>query len=173
MQSARGITLVLFGAVMALSGCFGSDKTPELMNLRSSTQGPDEFAILPPKPLSMPEDLSALPEPTPGGSNLTDPTPNADAVAALGGNINAGANAGALVTAASRYGVSSDIRAELAADDLAWRQKHNGRFLERLFNVNTYFKAYDEQLLDQQAELWRWRKAGAKTPSAPPPQDGE
>lgn len=143
------------------------------MNLRSSTQGPDEFAILPPKPLSMPEDLASLPEPTLGGANLTDPTPNADAVAALGGNIDAGANAGGLVTAASRYGVSSNIRSELAADDLEWRKKHDGRFLERLFNVNTYFKAYDDQSLDQQAELWRWRKAGAKTPSAPPPQDGE
>ena len=32
-----------------------------------------------------PEDLAALPEPTPGGVNLTDHNPQADAVAALGG----------------------------------------------------------------------------------------
>jgi hypothetical protein len=45
--------------------------------------------------------------------------------------------------------------------------------LERLFNVNVYYKAYRPMSLDQQAELWRWRRAGARTPSAPPPQAGE
>jgi hypothetical protein len=39
--------------------------------------------------------------------------------------------------------------------------------------VNVYYKAYKDQSLDQQAELFRWRKRGVKTPSAPPPQDGE
>ena len=54
-----------------------------------------------------------------------------------------------------------------------WRRKNDGRLLERLMKVNVYFKAYAEMSLDQQAELWRWRRAGAKTPSAPPPQPGE
>lgn len=173
-----GMVLGLAGAaVLALSACSRSDDVPNLMNIRSNTQGPDEFAILPPKPLQMPEDIAALPEPTPGGANRTDPTPNADAIAALGGQLrDAGgvpASDGALFSFASRYGVTAGIRETLAAEDLEYRRQNDGRLLERLFNVNVYFKAYRAQSLDQQAELWRWRNAGARTPSAPPPQDGE
>ena len=48
--------LVLAGAaLLTLSACGGSDREPRLMNLRSSTNGPDEFSILPPKPLELPE----------------------------------------------------------------------------------------------------------------------
>jgi hypothetical protein len=164
-------------AMLVLSACSRSDEVPNLMNIRSSTQGPDEFAILPPKPLQMPEDIAALPEPTPGGTNRTDPTPNADAVAALGGTLRpAGglpASDGALYAHAARYGVTGGIRETLAAEDLEFRRRNDGRLLERIFNVNVYYRAYQDQSLDQQAELWRWRNAGARTPSAPPPQDGE
>ena len=69
-------------SVLALSACAGDGR---LMNLVSD-DGPEEFAILPTKPLELPPDLAALPDPTPGGSNITDQTPDADAVAALGGN---------------------------------------------------------------------------------------
>ena len=58
-------------------------------------------------------------------------------------------------------------------DALEWRRDNNGRILERLFNVNVYYRAYEDMSLDQQAELWRWRKRGVRTPSAPPPKDGE
>lgn len=165
-----GIALV---AALALAGC-SSSREPELMNLRSSTAGPDEFGILPTKPLEMPESLSELPAPTPGGTNITDPTPQADAVAALGGNparLKANgvpAGDGALVARAGRYGTAADIRTQLAAEDLEYRRKHDGRLLERLFNVNVYFKAYKPMSLDQEAELERWRKAGLRTPAAPP-----
>ena len=172
MRTAKVILAVVGAAVLA--GCGSGDKVPQLMNVRSSTQGPDEFGILPPKGLSMPEDLAALPEPTPGGANLTDPTPNADAIVALGGNPNGGAGGDAgLMNHATRYGVSSGIRETVASEDLEWRRDNDGRLLERLFNVNVYYKAYERQSLDQQAELFRWRKRGVKTPSAPPPQDGE
>lgn len=172
MQTAKVIFAVIAAAMLA--GCGNGDKLPQLMNIRSTTQGPDEFGILPPKALSLPDDLRALPEPTPGGANLTDPTPNADAIAALGGRPGAGAGGDAgLMNHVSRYGVASGIRATLASEDLTWRRDNNGRILERLFNVNVYYKAYKAQALDQQAELFRWRKRGVKTPSAPPPQDGE
>ena len=46
---------------------------------------------------------------------------------------------------------------------------NNGKLLERLFDQNVYFKAYRPYALDQQAELARWRQAGARTPAAPPP----
>lgn len=177
MRSARMILTVTGAALVALSACSRSDDVPNLMNIRSTTQGPDEFAILPPKPLEMPEDIAALPEPTLGGTNRTDPTPNADAIAALGGTLRpAGgvpASDGALFAHASRFGVTGGIRDTLAAEDLDFRRQNDGRLLERIFNVNVYYRAYADQSLDQQAELWRWRQAGARTPSAPPPQDGE
>lgn len=172
MQAARVILAITCAAM--LSACGNGDATPELMNIRSSSAGPDEFGILPPKPLTLPADLASLPEPTPGGTNLTDPTPNEDAIVALGGNPKGGAGGDAgLINHISRYGVASGIRQTLAAEDLQWRRDNNGRILERLFNVNVYYKAYEDQSLDQHAELWRWRNRGAKTPSAPPPQDGE
>lgn len=153
--------------VLGLSACGGSDQ-PNLMNLRSSGNGPDEFAILPSKPLELPPDLKTLPAPTPGGSNITDPTPEADAIVALGGKPGAGANDAALVAYAGRQGRSGDIRQVLAAEDLEYRRKNDGRLLERLFDVNVYYKAYQPMALDQQAELARWRRLGAPTPSAPP-----
>jgi hypothetical protein len=167
---------LVLAATLALSACGNTDTVPELMNIRSEGNGPDEFAILPPKPLQLPESLATLPEPTPGSRNLTDPTPTADAIIALGGQPGgAGIPAGdsALVAYAARDGVSSDIRSVLAAEDLAFRQDNNGRLLERLFNVNVYFRAYEDQSLDQHAELARWRARGIRTPSAPPPLDGE
>lgn len=158
-----------------LAAC-GNDDNPILMNLRPQGNGPDEFAILPPRPLQLPTDLAALPPPTPGGTNLTDPTPKEDAIIALGGTPGAaGIPAGdaGLVTYATRSGVAPGIRATLAAEDLEFRRDNNGRVLERLFDVNVYFKAYREQSLDQQAELAFWRSRGARTPSAPPRLEGE
>lgn len=155
-------------ALLLLSACGGG---PELMNLRSATNGPDEFAIVPPKPLELPTDLAALPEPTPGGVNRTDATPLADAAIALGGRpAGPGIPAGdaALITYASRHGVEPGVRARLAAEDLAYRSDHQGRVLERLFNVTVYFRAYEPMSLDAYAELARWRRVGAGTPAAPP-----
>lgn len=172
MRAARGVIAIAAAAFLALAGC-GNDDDPRLMNLRSDSNGPDEFGILPPKPLQLPTDLAALPEPTPGGENLTDPRPLDDAIIALGGNPKAGSSDAALTAHATRFGVAGDIRNVLASEDLEWRRDNNGRILERLFNVNVYFKAYRSQSLDQQAELARWRKQGIKTPSAPPRKDNE
>ncbi|MDX5349847.1 MAG: DUF3035 domain-containing protein [Paracoccaceae bacterium] len=174
MQAARGKAFIAIAAVLVLSAC--ASDTPELMNLRTG-DGPDEFAIVPPKPLEMPESLADLPEPTPGGVNRTDRNPEDEAVLALGGRPGAagGIPSGdsALYAHAARFGVESGIRTTLASEDLEWRRDNNGRILERLFNVNVYYKAYREQSLDQQAELLRWRALGLRTPSAPPRKDGE
>ncbi|MGO4852017.1 DUF3035 domain-containing protein [Phaeovulum sp. W22_SRMD_FR3] len=174
MRATFGIHGTLCAALLALTACGGGDKVPKLMFLHSSGSGPDEFSILPTKPLQMPPDLAALPEPTPGGSNITDPTPVADAVAALGGKpellSRPGIPAGdsALVARAGRFGQDGDIRTTLAAEDLDWRREHNGRFLERLLKVNVYYSAYKPMSLDQHIELERWRLAGVPTVSAPP-----
>jgi hypothetical protein len=136
--------------------------------VKSNTDGPDEFAILPNKPLEQPQSYTQLPEPDQTTTNRTAPSPQADAIAALGGNPNAGINDGNLVSYAGRYGVAPSIRQTLAEEDLEFRRKNNGRVLERLFNVNVYFKAYRAQQLDQYAELERMRRAGVRTPSVPP-----
>ena len=176
MHFARGALTVALIAVIALSAC-GRKKDPILMNIRSSTSGPDEFTILPGKPLQTPDYQVALPAPTPGGSNLTDPTPKADAIAALGGNPertkrtgagNIGRGDGAIVSHASRFGASGNIRQVLATEDLEFRRKNNGKVLERWFNVNVYFKSYRKMSLDQYRELARFRRLGVRTPSAPP-----
>ncbi|ANB33001.1 DUF3035 domain-containing protein [Rhodovulum sulfidophilum] len=169
MRSAR--ILVLGAAVTAaLAGCSrGDDYQPKLMHLRGAERGPDEFSVVPNKPLQMPKDMAALPAPTPGGSNLVDPTPEADAVAALGGNIARGTPGDAgLMAQVSRFGVDPSIRQTLAQEDLDYRRKHDGRLLERWFNVTVYYNAYSRQSLDQYAELERWRARGVRNVSAPP-----
>ncbi len=161
--------LALAGLIV-VTACGRGD--PELLNLRQSRdEGPDEFAVLPVKPLELPEDLAELPDPTPGGSNRTDPTPEADVAQALGGNaevLTRGSTDGALIAYSTRFGVSPGIRSALAAEDLEYRRDNDGRLLERLFNVNVYFKAYEPQSLDQYAELERLRRAGIRTSAVPP-----
>ena len=79
-------------------------------------------------------------------------------------------NDGALLSHTRRYGVDPQIRQDLAAADLEFRRQNDGRLLERLFNVNVYFRAYEEMELDQYAELERLRRAGIRTPAVPPEQ---
>lgn len=155
-------------AALVLSAC-ASDREPQLMNLRNPGDGPDEFLVVPAKPLAMPEDMAALPTPTPGGRNLADATPREDMIAALGGNAAAArGGSGGLVSYATRFGTAPNIRAELAVADLEYRRQNNGRLLERWFSIPVYFDAYAPLSLDQAAELERFRRAGVRTPSAPP-----
>jgi len=149
-----------------LAACSASD--PQLMRFPGS-RAPTEFLVVPAKPLETPPDLSALPPPAPGTANRADATPLADAVVALGGRPGAGAAGdGALLNHVSRFGRDPDIRATLAAEDLAFRQANPGRVMERVFNVNRYFAIYAAQSLDQQAERARLAAAGVPTPTAPP-----
>lgn len=160
-------TLLVLITTLGLTAC--SQGTPSLMNLRNTEAGPDEFAIVPTNELELPP-TTALPTPTRGGTNRADPNPEADAIAALGGNITrANTNAGDLVNHASRFGVTPNIRGTLAAEDEAFRGRNGGRLLERLFNTNVYYRAYREQSLNRYAELERLRRSGIQTPSAPPP----
>lgn len=160
--------MILGAAALVLAGC--SQGTPELMNLRNTEAGPDEFSVLPTAPIEIPENLSQLPEPTPGARNRVDPDPEASAIAALGGNPQRASGGGSdLVSYATRFGVSSDIRPVLLAEDEEFRRRNDGRVMERLFNTNIYFEAYRRQALDRYAELERLRRMGVRTPAAPPP----
>ncbi|CAM3155369.1 Beta-barrel assembly machine subunit BamF [Paracoccus aminovorans] len=161
--------------MMTMLGLAACSTDPHLMNISSGRSSPDEFAILPTKPLQMPTDLAALPAPTPGGSNVTDPTPQADAVAALGGNPGqlsaqgVGVADGALISYASRLGRDAAIRQTTAQEDVEWRSRHSRRLLEVLARTNVYYRAYEPMTLDSWAEAERWRPTGVLLPSAPPP----
>ncbi|KPQ07301.1 MAG: Beta-barrel assembly machine subunit BamF [Rhodobacteraceae bacterium HLUCCA12] len=162
-------------ALATLGACSSRSEDPNLMNIAAAQRGPDEFSILPTEPLQAPPDFQTLPPPTPGGSNLVDQNPQAEAIEALGGRSGAAQGGGvpaadsALGAHVARYGTSDEIRQQLAAEDLEHRRRNNGRILERLFGANVYHRAYRDQELDREAELERWRQAGARTPTAPPP----
>lgn len=167
MQANTAKIAAALAGLSLLAACGGE---PRLMPF-SGKEGPDEFAVLPTKPLETPENYTDLPVPTPGAMNLVDPTPNADAVVALGGSASAlnrqGADGG-IVNYANRYGTNPNIRAELAEDDLKYRKRNNGRLLDRLFGRNSYLKAYRRQSLDPYSEQDRLRRAGVLTPTSPP-----
>lgn len=157
---------------LLLSACAGSN--PRLLKTGPGDGGPDEFGVLPAKPLQTPANFTDLPAPTPEGSNITDPSPNADAIVALGGNPAVLTRAGipvadgALLAQVQRFGVAPDVREQLAAADLALRRRSRGIFFLRGFGGNRYFAAYRRQSLDQFREFERLRAAGVKTPTAPP-----
>lgn len=169
MTQLRALALLVLLALV-LGGC--ADRAPQLMNLRADSGSPDEFAVLPRNEIEMPADLSTLPAPLADGANRTDPDPRGAAIAALGGDPalarrdgRPGAD-GALLAQAG--GAAPTIRADLAAEDLAFRKANRGRLLERWARINTYYTAYQPQSLDQQRALDAARAAGVAGPSAPP-----
>lgn len=151
------ITGMVCGAavIISLTGCGGRTNT-----------GPDEFSVLPGKSLQSPDDLTNLPTPTPGGSNLTDPTPIGDAVTALGGRSSAvnrhGISAldGALLSHTSRYGVTPGLSSQASG------QTTNSGARRGLFG--RLLSGFGGQALNPFRELERLRAAGIRTPSAPP-----
>lgn len=169
MRPASRLTVILM-ATFLVSAC----GTPQLRDMRDSSSGPEEFSIVPNKALQTPENLSNLPTPTRGQGNLTDATPMQDAVAALGGNparlgdTSIPASDAALVAGASRLGVSPNIRETTSAEDVDFR-KRRGRFTNiRLFRTDRYGDVYKRQTLDARRTLDTFRRAGRKTPTAPP-----
>lgn len=152
-RAGRRVAAVGLAAAL-LAGC-AREQAPDLLRLTSDE--PDEFAILPGKPLEAPPSFSSLPPPTPGGASRTDPTPLSDAASALGGRRPAEAPQ------------TSAIREQLAAEDLEQRRGGSPRLMERLFGIGRYDEVYEDDQLDAQGELDRFRRAGIRTPAAPPP----
>lgn len=171
----RQVMLAVMGtALLALAACDRSEN-PILMHAANEDRRPDEFSIVPTKPLEMPPSLTNLPTPNPRGVNRVDPQPRADIARALGGNptlaLAPGAVDGGIVNYASRFGREAGIRDQLAAEDLEFRRNNRGRLLERWFGVNVYHNAYEFMWLDKYSELARWRRTGVRTPAAPPQAD--
>ncbi|EPX79711.1 DUF3035 domain-containing protein [Salipiger mucosus] len=164
----------LIGLVAACSRGGGAPGETSLRNLRNNRATPEEFSIVPNKPLQQPESYAQLPAPRPGGANRTDQTPLGDAVGALGGNPAAlrpgtGVPQGdvALVSRVSRYGRDGNIRATLAEEDYDFRRRKS--ILNwKLFPDDEYNRAYRRQRLDADDALRWFRARGVRTPSAPP-----
>lgn len=170
MRPASSVILCLVVA-FGLSAC--GDRSG-LRDLSDPAAGPEEFSILPTKQLEAPDSYSSLPTPAPGQANLVDPNPKAEAIAALGGNparandTSIPSSDSALVASASRYGVPGNIRGITSAEDAAFRERR-GRFTNiRLFRTDRYAQVYQRQILDSRQTLDAYRRAGRKTPTAPP-----
>ncbi len=74
-----------------------------------------------------------------------------------------------MINHASRFGRDPTIRAELAAVDEDFRRSRGRLTQIRIVPVDRYNQVYRRQALDAQREQARWRRAGARTPAAPPP----
>lgn len=166
MRLTFGVMVLI--AATGLSACAKKG----LRELDARRNGADEFLMLPSKPLEAPASYTSLPEPTPGGANLTDRNPSAEAVAALGGRVTpaGGVPSGesALVAAASRHGVTPDIRPELAEADAKLRKRNAFLANLKLFRVDRYAEVYERDTLEPGRVAGAYRKAGVPVPSAPP-----
>jgi len=170
----RILTLIL--AATGLAGCASYERDITLREISSSGNGPDEFMILPSKPLEQPKNFSELPAPTPGAANLTDQNPKADGIAALGGRpdrlVPAGIPGGdtALVRHASRNGGEPAVRETLAAQDEEFRRRKSRFTKIRIARQDLYNNVYKRETLNARREMNRYRRStGVRTPTAPPP----
>lgn len=168
-------TVLMLMAFVIVAGCGGGrDRDVTLSKIRHKGNGPDEFSIIPGKPLEMPTDVATLPTPVPGGGNRTDQDPLADGIAALGGNTSAqrtetpsAAHAG-LVNQTGRFGRDPGIRQTLATEDLERRREYGNVNILRILPGDDYTQAYKDDWLDAHAEERRLRRRGVRTPAAPP-----
>ncbi|MEO1275091.1 MAG: DUF3035 domain-containing protein [Pseudomonadota bacterium] len=160
--------------MIALAACgrsAGDERSAAEQFSANQLVAPEEFAVLPQKPLELPEDLTTLPTPTPGAVSRVDLTPEADALAALGGAPGRGgatASDVALLAATTAGGVDPDIRARLARESRIYASRNQGRILERLFGQNTENSIYRGQTLNAGAEARRLIQLGVEVPQAPP-----
>ena len=133
--------------------------------------GPDEFSIIPTKPLEIPEDTVTLPEPTLGSKNRVDVEPERDAIVALGGKPDRldseliARDEQALIAAASRTGVSGNIREQIDADAEVIAKKKRPRFFQRWIGHDGRLQTYKAEALDPTTETNRLRRQGVRTPS--------
>lgn len=166
--------MMMIGLVLVVAAC-SRDRDITLTRFKNKDSGPDEFSIVPGKPLQKPESYTTLPPPNPGGPSRTDQNPKAEGIAALGGDPAAMARTGVapadagLVRHAARYGTDPAIRQRLRAEDEQIRREYGRRNILRIGPRDDYTDAYKRQWLDSQAELERLRRAGVRTPTAPPP----
>ncbi len=171
MLGMKSLLVAGCAAIALAAGCSGSDD-PQLLEFKS-TGSPDELGVMPSNPLELPQSLGRLPEPRTGGVDRAYPKPELDVIRALDGDPNATLRDRtvpeadvALIRYASRGGLIKNIRGVLASEDLEFRRRNDGRLMEKLFNTNIYYRAYAPFSLDQEAEFFRAKRLGIKTPGA-------
>lgn len=172
MSMPRKSVLILL-VVTIMAGCAPRDGDVTLTRIRNTGNGPDEFSVLPGKPLDPPPDVTSLPTPAPGAGNRTDQNPRADAIAALGGRLTApdaapDARNAALVNHATRYGGIPAIRTTLSREDQEIRRNHGRVNILGILPGDDYTQAYRKQWLDAHAEERRLRSRGILTSTSPP-----
>lgn len=170
MLSARPLrAAAILAALGALAGC-GEGGIAGGLRAAGVAGTPDEFLVLPTRPLEMPPDLSTLPPPIPGATNRVDYRPRAEAVAGLTGSSGVAGTAAAPALVARAGPVDPAIRQRLATEDAAFRRDNRPRVLERLAGRDIEGLTYRRMTLDARAESERLRALGLRVPPAPPPE---
>ena len=154
-------------APLALAAC-GEGGVAGALRSSGVTSTPDEFMVLPTRPLEMPENFTALPPPTPGAANRVDYQPHVEAVAGLTGAPGAPGNADGTALVAQAGPRQPGIRQTLAVEDADWRSTHHGLLIPRLIARDEDTVTYQPMILDSAAEYERLRAAGVQQPAAPP-----
>ncbi|MCL5779143.1 DUF3035 domain-containing protein [Limibaculum sp. FT325] len=170
-------------AVLALAGCSQMGDPIEAIGARRPA--PDEFKVLPRKPLMVEPALAsgALPAPEPGKPSPLEPDPAADAVAALMGTeatprpmgtASLSAGESALLGAADAAAASPDIRGQLESDRSAASQADANKPYEppTLLELVGLGGNEEEELdpavaLDAIGESQRLQREGIAAPSDP------
>lgn len=162
--------IAILASLSVLAAC-SSDAPPVTLAEASIANGaPDEFLVLPQRPLEMPDDLETLPEPDleAGTRVAIDPIAEAKrAVGGTGGSTRATATDQAMLAAARTVGVNPNIRAELRAETEAKIARPGGLagFLD-IFRISDRKKtAFDDQRLDALGELKRRQAQDVRTPA--------
>lgn len=169
-RTARfALVLPFLAAVAACGGDTSDDRTLVERLTVGSFESPEEFSVLPQKPLELPEDLTALPPPTPGAPSRVDFRPQEEALVALSGRpVKAPANASDAALLRLTGGGAAGIRQQLAAEDEVYRDNNKGLLLDRLFGKVRDADIYSGQVLEAETELLRLRRLGIRTPQLPP-----
>jgi hypothetical protein len=158
---------VLLLAPMLLLGCGDGGLAGGLRRAGIATK-PDEFMVLPTRPLEMPQNLAALPPPTPGVPNRVDYRPHAEAIAGLTGAPGPAGNADGAVLVATAGPATPGIRQTLAVEDAEWRATHRGLLIPRLLSKDRDALTYQPMVLNAPETFVRMRAAGVQVPAAPP-----
>lgn len=164
---------IVFAIGASLSACNrNSGNGRPLLNLRQSAIAPDEFLVVPQKPLETPADLTSLPAPDPGAEARVTIDFEDNLLRALGGRpLSGGAvpsSDSEFVSAArSNGGATPNIRAVMRAEDQAFREARSGR-INRLAKKRKAVTIYDPMLLDPILEAARLQAQGVKIPAVPP-----
>jgi hypothetical protein len=161
--AATALTL----AALALAGCGEGGLAGGLRSVGVGTSSPDEFLVLPTRPLEVPPDLTALPPPTPGRPDRVAYDPRTEAITALRGSPTA-ASPPASDLVATVGPAAPGIRAILAEEDVVYRRQNQPLLFERWFRPDRNRLAYRGMLLDADAEFDRLRARGVRIPAAPP-----